>query len=125
MSADVWLEGVHLEPDEPSCCGPAPSLYPTRSPSSFEGHSVNLTYNLSPMLYEAGFPGWQAIVGAPCSESGGMFHRVAATLAADPERFKAFNPENGWGKYEDALGAMEHLAKLCVNHPDAHFGGWL
>lgn len=125
MSTDVWLEELHPEAGESACCGPAPSLYPMRSPSSFEGHSVNLTYNLTAMLREAGFPGWKAIVGAPCSESGGMFARVAATLAADPDRFRAFNPENGWGCYEDALGAMEHLATLCANHPDAHFGGWL
>jgi hypothetical protein len=124
MSADVWLLDDADEELFGDCCGAANDI-PMRAPAAFEGHSVNLTYNLTPMLREAGFPGWKALVGSPCVEAGGMLQKVAATLASDPQRFKAFNPENGWGNYELALGAMEHLAKLCANHPLAKFGGWL
>lgn len=81
----------------------------------------NYTHNLAPMLREAGYPGWQALNGAPASESGGMLRKVADTLRADPERFKALNPPNGWGSYEGAISVMERMADACARHPRAHW----
>lgn len=121
MSADVWLEP---NPDD-WCCGPEDPPFPRRSSASWHNHSVNLTYNLSPMLRAAGFPGWKELVGASCVEAGGMLRKVAQVLAADPERFKAMNPANGWGTYEQAIDIMNALATMCDNHPDCKFDGWL
>lgn len=115
MSADIWLD-----PDPGGdCCGP--SEEPTWKSAHWEDHHINLTYNLSPMLREAGFPGWDSLTGAPCSEVGGMLLRVATTLVNDPERFKKLNPENGWGTYEQAVGAMFGLAVMCKTHPECFF----
>ena len=46
-------------------------------------------------------------------------------LAADPDRFKALNPENGWGNYESAVMVMSALAIACLLYPDATVDGWL
>lgn len=42
-----------------------------------------------------------------------------AKLDAEPARFKAFNPVNGWGSYEGLLAfAVAYLA-ACEEYPDA------
>lgn len=109
MSADVWLE-IDTGAGEPT---------------HLDGTDVNLTHNLTPMLRAAGFPGWRAFEGAPASESAGVFAKVAAGLRANPERFRAMNPPNGWGTYEGALEVMERLRDLCARHPKATIGAWL
>lgn len=121
MSADVWLEP---EPEDCTSCGLSTTI-PFRASFEWDGHSLNLTYNLTPMLTAAGFPGWKALEGAPCSEAGGMLRKVAETLAADRRKFEAYNPDNGWGNYEQAVAAMFALTLMCETHPECHFGAWL
>jgi hypothetical protein len=85
----------------------------------------NITYNLGKMLRAAGFPSWDALIGAPAAETGGMLRKVAETLRADPERFREFNPPNGWGDYEGAIGWCERFAAACARYPRATIGGSL
>ena len=41
-------------------------------------------------------------------------------LKEDPERFKAFNPENGWGSYENLVSFVEQYLAACIKNPDAN-----
>lgn len=97
MSADYWLE-------TPNCHGE---------------HSWNVTYNLGKMLRAAGFPEWRALADTPAVEAGGMLRKVADTLKADPDRFREFNPPNGWGDFEGAVEFLESFATGCAEHPEA------
>lgn len=116
MSADFWAS-------TPGCeeCG-------------CEGHSLgewNLTYNLSPMLRSAGFPGWGDVVGndlspAPCGRRVvPVFEKVLAELRANPEKYRAMNPPNGWGTYEQAVEVFADFIEKVKPHPDAKVGSWL
>lgn len=109
MSADYWLE---IDAGGPE-------------PIRLTDPSINVTYNLGPMLREARFPDWHALIGAPASETGGMLRSVAARLRADPERFRALTPPNGWGTYEGAIEFLDRFAAECAAAPKATIGGWL
>lgn len=39
-------------------------------------------------------------------------------LKSNPERFKKFNPENGWGCYEGLVDFVEQYLEACYNYPD-------
>jgi len=40
-------------------------------------------------------------------------------LLSDPERFKKFNPENGWGDYEGLCNFVYNYRKACWDNPGA------
>jgi hypothetical protein len=40
-------------------------------------------------------------------------------LLSDPKRFKAFNPENGWGSYEGLCDFVYNYRNACWDNPDA------
>ena len=111
MSADVWIVLKQCE-----CCG-----------RSGDGAELNITYNLSKMLAEAGFMGWREIVGKPAREVGAHIIGVLDGMTVDPERWRAMNPPNGWGDYDQSLqDRMRRWALECIDSPpDALIGGWL
>lgn len=43
-----------------------------------------------------------------------------ALLKSDPDRFKAFNPANGWGNYEGLVEFVESYLEACKEYPDAN-----
>lgn len=109
MSADYWLEiKIPALPEPIRLC-----------------ENLNVTYNLGPMLRAAGFPPWQALIGAPASETGGMLAGVRDELIRAPDKYRNYNPTNGWGTYEAALGFVARFAEECALNPEATVGGWL
>ena len=40
-------------------------------------------------------------------------------LKADPEKYKKYNPDNGWGTYEGLVTFVEKYLAACMAHPDA------
>lgn len=42
-----------------------------------------------------------------------------ALLQAEPERFKAFNPDNSWGNYEGLVDFAAAYLAACIQYPDA------
>ena len=110
MSADYWLE-MDTGGTEP-CRITDPSF--------------NITYNLGPMLRAAGFPDWDALIGAPASETAGVLNSVAAKLRTDQaELTEKYSPENGWGDWHRALEFIQRFRDACAAHPKATIGGWL
>ena len=102
MSADVWIEAKTCE-----SCGVAP-----------EGAQLNITYNLSPMLREAGFIGWSNLRGMDAREAGVRILAILDHMRADEPRWRAMNPENGWGDYDECIqGRMRQWAKACTESP--------
>ena len=39
-------------------------------------------------------------------------------LMSDPEKFKAFNPENGWGSYEGLCNFVYNYRNACWDNPN-------
>jgi hypothetical protein len=113
VSADWWVK-IH----RPTCAvdaGDLTKFASTGCACPIDG-SLNVTYNLTPMLREAGmFPGsHRDLIGAPCSETAGVAESARARLLADPDRFKALNPPNGWGDYDGAVEFVTDLRDMCA-----------
>jgi len=45
--------------------------------------------------------------------------QALALLLAEPERYKEFNPSNGWGSYTRLLDLVGSYLVGCVNNPNA------
>ena len=86
-------------------------------------YDLNITHNLTKMANEAGIYKhlWRP-------EELGIIHAIdliaplnegLSRLKAEPELFKKFNPENGWGDYETLVEFVEDYIVACVKNPDA------
>jgi len=40
-------------------------------------------------------------------------------LLTDPEKFKKYNPPNGWGSYDGLVNFVYKYSNACWNNPDA------
>ncbi len=102
MSLDVYLEEVR--------------------PS--EVYWRNITHNLGKMASEAGIykhlwrPDELGITKA--SELIEPLKKGLELLKTEPERFKAFNPENGWGDYETLVDFTADYLRACEENPSAN-----
>lgn len=88
-----------------------------------EVYSANITHNLAKMAAEAGIykhlwrPEEIDIIKArqliePLSIGVALMRR-------EPERFRALNPENGWGSYDDFVPWIERYIAACCEFPEA------
>ena len=96
------------------------TLTAVRETSVFER---NITHNLNRMADEAGIYG---VIWRP--EENGIetaaqliepLQTGLALLKDEPDRFKALNPPNGWGKYEGLVSFVEAYLAACIANPDA------
>ena len=80
----------------------------------------NYTYNVSKMWYEV-FPESNKMIdidGMTCKESLPRLEHLRDTIKADPDKFKAMNPPNGYGCYESFVEAVERLIIVAKNYPN-------
>lgn len=52
---------------------------------------------------------WMALDRMTGPEGRDFLDRCIKVLEADPERFRAMNPENGWGNYEGLLDVLRQM----------------
>lgn len=84
---------------------------------------INITHNLVAMAVEAGIyellwkPGEVGVKKA--QDLIEPLGKAIEEMANDPERFKKFNPPNGWGTYEIFLEQLQTLYENCVENIDA------
>ena len=87
-----------------------------------EVYSRNITHNLNTMAGAAGIykhlwrPDELGIAKAfqliePLEKGLGL-------ILSDPERFKKFNPANGWGDYEGLVEFVQEYLNECRENPD-------
>ena len=88
--------------------------------------SVNITYNLGPMLREAGMD-WEDFTRLETATLVARLRFTIAELESRPERYRMLNPPNGWGSYEVLLkGLGEVLAALVdPENVDPRVETWL
>jgi len=93
-----------------------------------EVFSANVTHNLGKIADAAGIykPLWRPDeIGITKAEQ--LIEPLRAgllVLKADPEKFLALNPENGWGSYENFVPWVEAYLKACEENPDADVSVW-
>ena len=112
MSADVWIVR-----DRCHACGRGGDV----------DESLNITYNLSKMLHEAGFNGWKWCIDKPAPVVGKHMLDVLDGMATDPEKWRAMNPPNGWGDYDQCLQVRMRAwsGRAAVASERDTVGGWL
>jgi len=102
MSLDVYLSC--------DCCGE-------------DVYEANITHNLNTMAGEAGlyFPLWRPLeIEATIAEDIIQPLTVGLEkLLADPETFKQFNPENGWGDYDGLVRFTRNYLAACIKFPNS------
>lgn len=84
-----------------------------------EPFDSSITTNLAPMWRAAGIDFRDGYSGRPASNLITPLDIAIATLEADPDRFRAMNPENGWGDYDGLLDALRKLRDACRRVPTA------
>lgn len=119
MSLDVYLKGPVVEV---SCTCTRCWNEHTREEREeyFQG---NITHNLNAMAAEAGVydvcwrPEENGITKA--EQLIEPLKKGLERLKAEPERFKALNPSNGWGDYDGLVEWLEAYLAACVENPNA------
>ena len=71
----------------------------------------NYTHNTNRMIREIDPDWWDSLNGKTGREGSELLDRIIKGLEAEPERFQAMNPENGWGDYEGVLGVLRDMKR--------------
>jgi hypothetical protein len=83
----------------------------------------NITHNLMDMAREAGVCDmlWSPKEAGIATAEQLIYplRDAIAAMKADPARFKAHNPENGWGTYDGFLKALGEILAACEESPGA------
>lgn len=96
---------------------------PMRDEDSGLVFDYNITHNLADMAREAGiyYYLWRPDeIGV--TQAKQLIEPLTAGLArleANPDRYKQFNPENGWGTYEGLVEFVRSYLTACMDYPDA------
>ena len=96
------------------------SLRATRVVDVYED---NITHNLAKMAEAAGLymPLWrpEELTIRSAEDLIPLLTEGLAKLTADPDKFKALSPENGWGSYEGLARFVAKYLHACQESPDA------
>ena len=90
-----------------------------------EVYDGNFTHNTTPMWKEAGI--YDALYNSAektAEEVLPALEKGLKDMQDNPEKYEAMDPENGWGKYEDAMPFLEKLVKAFKEYPDGKIGVW-
>ena len=88
----------------------------------FTAHPANIgnyTSNVAPMWTEALGHSLSELSEKNAGESLGALQRAVAAMEAEPGKYEAMNPRNGWGNYEGALSYLRQLRDACAAYPKA------
>ena len=93
-------------------------------------YNANITHNLNTMAGEVklsnGMTLYQ-VLWRPDEQVGLKFARDISELLdegwnillSDPEKYKRYNPENGWGDYEGLCNFVYKYRNACWDNPEA------
>lgn len=88
-----------------------------------EVYSANITHNLNTMADQAGIYKhlWRPdeINITKAKELIDPLREGLHKLKLEPEKYKKFNPENGWGTYEILVNFVENYLNACYQYPEA------
>jgi hypothetical protein len=91
-------------------------------------YEANITNNLREMAIEAGIYDFlwrpEEIGVKTANDLIEPLTTGLKKLTDDPDKYKAFNPPNGWGSYEGFVGFVSHYLDACRAYPNATIGIW-
>ena len=103
-----------------------PNIEPVKFQEETETNEVywaNITHNLNEMAMEAGIYEYlwrpDEIGITKAKELIDPLRQGLHNLKKEPERYKKFNPENGWGSYEGLVKFVDNYLNACYEYPDA------
>jgi hypothetical protein len=83
----------------------------------------NITHNLGRMWVEAGIHDvLYNSEGKTAQSVLPILHKGLRLMIAEPERFKKFDPPNGWGTYKHALPWLSDLINEFEEYPNGIIG---
>ena len=88
--------------------------------AEFDGSDRNYTSNVSAMWRHAGVE-LLDFHGRPARKLTPHLAAAIEQMEANPETYRAMNPENGWGDYEGCLDFLRHILKWGRAFPEATF----
>jgi len=91
----------------------------------------NYTHNCNPMCdavlgkqvaatatpFWGGHSWWALLDGLDGLSGRALLASMVESLAADPERFEAMNPKNGWGSYVELVGVLREMRDAVPDWP--------
>lgn len=81
---------------------------------------ANMTWNLRPMFAAVNDgDGPQEWDEKPARDVAEILTRTIAAFDADPDKFRAMNPPNGWGTFEGAREFAQEVLAACLIAPNA------
>jgi hypothetical protein len=84
---------------------------------------ANYTHNVTPMWSAAGcYEALYKSAGKPAGEILPALNAAVDDMAANPAKYEALNPKNGWGEYRSALAFLRQFRDACAEHPKALVG---
>ena len=93
-----------------------------RSESDGERLEANYTYTVAPMFREAfGLSldcGIRSLNGMTGAKACPLISAALDAMRADPDRYRAMEPENGWGSFADEFELLKKIGAWCAGHPD-------
>lgn len=60
---------------------------------------------------------WDGLNGLSGKAGGQLLTVAIDQLEADPDRFRAMNPANGWGDYESLVVVLQDMRDAVPDHP--------
>ena len=114
MSYDVDL----VSPETQITCRCSQCGHTHPAPHREYFYQSNHTSNTSPMWREAGIDlrDWGGKSSKDLLEA---LNPAILNMTANPKKYKAMNPPNGWGDYYSALGFLVGLSQACREYPES------
>lgn len=88
----------------------------TIKPNPVSVWETNYTSNCSRMWCTAGVD-LHDLEGMSASEAAPRLEAAIEEMRTNPGKYKAMNPENGWGDYDSALQFLNDIRNACRLHP--------
>lgn len=94
----------------------------------FEDAYWNYTHNCNAMMRDAGYDWVYHLDMQQVNETLPQFQAMIETLKANPEKYRAMNPPNGWGNYDELVDILEKMMirskEIADRVPNAKWREW-
>ena len=85
----------------------------------------NYTHNCNGMANEVlgqDGPSWyRRLDGLEGAAAAALLHQILFGLNANPQHFRAMNPDNGWGDFDSFRARLEEMAAVAEKFPSSQW----
>jgi hypothetical protein len=99
------------------------TLYYVNDSHEVEVFNRNITHNLNKMAMELGAYEYlwrpEEVNIDKASKLIPHLEKCLVELTSNPDKYKEFNPKNGWGTYEGLIVFIKEYLDACIEYPNA------